>query len=1059
MSEVADKVKDMSLKEGKKDGKKKAEKKPSNALYLDPQPEFIDQRIAMFEHFKQKYDEEISKKEKVPIKVTLKDGSIKEGTAYETSPMDIASSIGKSFAERQVIAKVDGKLWDIPRPLEGDAKLEFLDFEHPEGKAVFWHSSAHILGEACECHYGCHLTHGPPTDDGFFYDMSINNGETAVTQADFPSLEQVATKAIKEKQKFERLELTKEQLLEMFKYNKYKIKFISDKIPDGTSTTVYRCGPLIDLCVGPHIPHSGRIKAFKVLKNSASYFLGDSNNDSLQRVYGISFPDKKLMTEHLKFLAEAAERDHRKIGKEQELFFFSEMSPGSAMWLPHGTRIYNTLVETLREEYRKRGYDEVITPNMYSTKLWETSGHWQNYKENMFSFEVEKETFGLKPMNCLSEDMRVQTNKGFLGLDEVKDQWRDLKFANYNPETKQIQYLPASNFILKDAANHKMVEFSDYDINSDAHGSFSLFVTDNHDMYVQTGRVDKEAGDINRIVYEENLEFSKVEASQLVGSGKGIRFTTTAPNGIDIASVASYKQVVSENQQQTFLELYGYWVGNADKVGETGVTFTAANEANSAWLSKAISELEGKVDGTTITDSKLSALFNGSEQSFAEWVWDLAKDELRSVVHGFARASGDENKKIYTSSVILRDELVRVLLHAGYTSRFELNATKRWEITYVEDVAQCVNPVLYSDKNVKVVDDYFGRVWCVTVPTGLIIVQRVVKNAEDVVVKASRPTIVGNCPGHAVMFKSRERSYRDLPWRVADFGVIHRNEFSGALSGLTRVRRFQQDDAHIFCTADQIGTEIAGVFDLLKKMYGIFGFEFKMELSTRPEKYVGDLETWNGAEQKLEQALDEFLGKGKWELNPGDGAFYGPKIDIMISDALKRWFQCATIQLDFQLPHRFELEYKTDKGPTSRPVMIHRAILGSVERMTAILTEHYKGKWPFWLSPRQILIVPVGPKYYDYAQTLQKRLNDEHSFYCDVDVSGNTLPKKIRTGQMYKYNFIFIVGDEEEKSNNVNVRNRDIPEEQGKNAMVKVDDVIQQLLDLKQSKRSDNKLV
>ena len=309
------------------------------------------------------------------------------------------------------------------------------------------------------------------------------------------------------------------------------------------------------------------------------------------------------------------------------------MSPGSAMWLPHGARIYNTLVDTLRTEYRKRGYEEVITPNMYSTKLWETSGHWQNYKENMFSFEVEKETFGLKPMNC---------------------------------------------------------------------------------------------------------------------------------------------------------------------------------------------------------------------------------------------------------------------------------------------------------------------------------------------------------PGHCILFKSRERSYRELPWRVADFGVIHRNEFSGALSGLTRVRRFQQDDAHIFCTTDQIGTEIAGVFDFLKKMYGIFGFEFKMELSTRPEKYVGDLDTWNSAEKKLEQALNDFLGEGKWELNPGDGAFYGPKIDIMISDALKRWFQCATIQLDFQLPQRFELEYKSDKGPNTRPVMIHRAILGSVERMTAILTEHYKGKWPFWLSPRQILIVPVGPKYYDYAQKLQKKLNDDY---------------------------------------------------------------------------------
>ncbi|ODV76741.1 threonyl-tRNA synthetase [Suhomyces tanzawaensis NRRL Y-17324] len=704
--------------EGKSRKDKKAASQAKNPLYLDPQPAFLDHRIKMFDEFKALYDADIASRERKPITITLKDGSTKEATAYKTSPMDIATGIGKSFAERQVISKIDGQLWDLTRPFEGDANLEFLDFDHPEGKAVFWHSSAHILGEACECHYGCHLSHGPPTDDGFFYDMSINYGETAVSQADFANLEQVATKAIKEKQKFERLELSKENLLKMFHYNKYKVQFISDKIPDGTSTTVYRCGPLIDLCVGPHIPHSGRIKAFKVLKNSSSYFLGDATNDSLQRVYGISFPDKKLMTDHLKFLAEAAERDHRKIGKEQELFVFNELSPGSAFWLPHGTRIYNTLCEMLRTEYRRRGYDEVITPNMYNSKLWETSGHWGNYKENMFAFEVEKETFGLKPMNC---------------------------------------------------------------------------------------------------------------------------------------------------------------------------------------------------------------------------------------------------------------------------------------------------------------------------------------------------------PGHCLLFKSRERSYRELPWRVADFGVIHRNEFSGALSGLTRVRRFQQDDAHIFCTADQIETEIAGVFDFLQKVYGVFGFEFKMELSTRPEKYVGDLETWNNAEAKLESALNTFLGKGNWELNPADGAFYGPKIDIKISDALNRWFQCATIQLDFQLPNRFELEYKAetnDKGnAVGRPVMIHRAILGSVERMTAILTEHFKGKWPFWLSPRQILIVPVGPKYYDYAQKLQKKLNDDHFFYADVDVSGNTLPKKVRTGQLYKYNFIFIVGAEEEESNSVNVRNRDIPEDQGKNAMVKFDDVVEQLVKLRDEKRRDNKLV
>jgi len=715
--EDAKKNNDNKQAKPKKD--KKAAATSKNPLYLDPQPQFIDERIKLFDELKAKYDEEIKNKERKAIKITLKDGTVKEGVAYETSPLDIATSIGKSFLERQVIAKVNGKqLWDLPRPLEEDVSLDFLDFEHPEGKAVFWHSSAHILGEACECHYGSHLSYGPPTDDGFFYDMSINDGETAVSQADFSNLEQVATKAIKEKQKFERLEMTKEDLLKMFHYNKYKVRFISDKIPDGTSTTVYRCGPLIDLCVGPHIPHSGRIKAFKVLKNSSSYFLGDAKNDSLQRVYGISFPDKKLMTEHLKFLAEAAERDHRKIGKEQELYFFNELSPGSAFWLPHGTRIYNSLVEFMRSEYKVRGYDEVITPNMFNSKLWETSGHWGNYKENMFSFEVEKETYGLKPMNC---------------------------------------------------------------------------------------------------------------------------------------------------------------------------------------------------------------------------------------------------------------------------------------------------------------------------------------------------------PGHCLLFKSRERSYRELPWRVADFGVLHRNEFSGALSGLTRVRRFQQDDAHIFCTQEQIGKEIADSFDFLQKVYGTFGFEFKMELSTRPEKFVGEVATWDAAEAMLEKALNEFQGEGKWDLNPADGAFYGPKIDIMISDALNRWFQCATIQLDFQLPNRFELEFKSEtneKGVSvGRPVMIHRAILGSVERMTAILTEHFKGKWPFWLSPRQILIVPVGPKYNEYAQKLQKKLNDDYKFYADVDVSGNTLPKKVRTGQVYKYNFIFIVGDEEEKSESVNVRNRDIPEDQGKNAMVSFDEVVKQLVSLRDEKRRDNKLV
>ncbi|QPG74946.1 threonyl-tRNA synthetase [Brettanomyces nanus] len=723
--EVTKKVEKLSVEDqkhvkGSSNGKdKKAGKGKKNQVvddkrpvFIEPMPEFISRRMKIFDELKAKYEAEIALNEKKPIKITLKDGSIKEGNSWETTPLDIAKAIGNSFCQRQVAAKVNGKLWDLSKPFEEDSQLEFLDFTTKDGKDIFWHSSAHVLGEGCERHFGALLCFGPPTEDGFFYDMSIDESKTVVTQADFKGIEEACKRVIKEKQPFERIVVTKEDLLRLFSYNKYKLVLIKKKIADGSKTTIYRCGTLIDLCRGPHLPTTGKLKAFKVVKNSSSYFLGDSNNESLQRIYGVSFPDKALMKEHLKFLEEAARRDHRKIGREQDLFFFNEMSPGSAFWLPHGTRIYNTLMAFMRDQYNKRGYQEVITPNMYNSKLWETSGHWGNYKENMFTFDVEKETFGLKPMNC---------------------------------------------------------------------------------------------------------------------------------------------------------------------------------------------------------------------------------------------------------------------------------------------------------------------------------------------------------PGHCLMFKYKERSYRELPWRAADFGVLHRNEFSGALTGLTRVRRFQQDDSHIFCTEEQIGSEIMGVFDFLKYVYGIFGFDFKMELSTRPEKYVGEIATWDNAEIMLKNALVEW--GGDWEINEGDGAFYGPKIDIMISDALSRWHQCATIQLDFQLPNRFHLEYRSndDSGEVKRPVIIHRAILGSVERMTAILTEHYAGKWPFWLSPRQILVVPVGVKYQDYAQKVQKKLWDS-GFFSEVDLTGNTLQKKVRNGQMKQFNFIFIVGEQEMTTESVNIRNRDIQDLQGKNEAVKLDEVIPKLVKLKEEKRLDNKL-
>ncbi|KAF9364122.1 threonyl-tRNA synthetase [Mortierella sp. NVP85] len=675
-------------------------------LEVSPEPEYLAHRIAMFDKLKEQADQVDAAQPRAPIVITMPDGSQREGVAWQTSPMDIAKAISKGLSERAVIAKVDNVLWDLERPLIASCRLELLDFESEEGKSVFWHSSAHVLGEACEKHYGCHLCVGPPIEDGFYYEMGMRD-ERLVSQSDYENLETLAKNIVKEKQPFQRLEVKKEDLLEMFKHNQYKIQLINSKIADGTSTTVYRCGPLIDLCRGPHVPHTGRIKAFAVLKNSASYFLGDAKNDSLQRIYGVSFPDAKLMVEHKKFLEEAAKRDHRKIGREQELFFFHELSPGSCFFLPHGARIYNTLMSFIKSEYHKRGYTEVMSPNMFNVKLWHTSGHWDNYKENMFMFDVEKETFGLKPMNC---------------------------------------------------------------------------------------------------------------------------------------------------------------------------------------------------------------------------------------------------------------------------------------------------------------------------------------------------------PGHCLMFGVRERSYRELPLRFADFGVLHRNEASGALSGLTRVRRFQQDDAHLFCRLDQLGAEMDATLDFLQHVYGIFGFEFSLALSTRPEKYLGKLEEWDLAEKHLADALNRF-GK-PWSINPQDGAFYGPKIDILIRDSLRRNHQCATLQLDFQLPERFNLQYRNSGGESSdfsRPVIIHRAMLGSLERMMAILTENCAGRWDFWLSPRQIQVIPVAMALLPYAEKVQKQLYDA-GYFADVDSSDATLNKKIRNAELSYYNFIFVVGAEEESSESVNVRCRDDVDSKAKGQVRKLEEVMEKLKELKDSK-------
>ncbi|XP_060856721.1 threonine--tRNA ligase 1, cytoplasmic-like isoform X1 [Metopolophium dirhodum] len=688
----------------KKMALKEKEGKQSQVSELKTWPSYIEDRLKLWDKLKEQYINELSNKILEPITVTFPDGKTINAKAWQSTPYDVAKGISQGLADNTVIAKVNGELWDLDRPLEKDSTLQFLKIDNEEAQKVFWHSSAHMLGEAMERIYGGCLCYGPPIEGGFYYDMFIEN--KGISNFDFPVMENLVKQIVKEKQPFERLEVSKEDLLEMFKYNEFKVRILNEKVTTPT-TTVYRCGPLIDLCRGPHIRHTGKVKAFKVIKNSATYWEGNSTAETLQRVYGISFSDSKQMKEWEKFQEEAARRDHRKIGKEQELFFFHELSPGSCFFQPKGAHIYNTLIEFIKSEYRKRGFQEVVSPNIYNVKLWQTSGHWTHYAENMFSFNVEKETYALKPMNC---------------------------------------------------------------------------------------------------------------------------------------------------------------------------------------------------------------------------------------------------------------------------------------------------------------------------------------------------------PGHCLMFDNRNRSWREMPLRMADFGVLHRNELSGALTGLTRVRRFQQDDAHIFCTTEQIVQEMMSSLDFLRYVYTVFGFTFNLRLSTRPEKYLGELEMWKNAEKQLADSLNSF-GE-PWTLNPGDGAFYGPKIDITILDALKRQHQCATIQLDFQLPIQFDLNFISESGEKKRPVIIHRAIFGSVERMIAILTESFAGKWPFWLSPRQAVVIPVGPQFDEYSEKVKKEIY-EAGFMCDVDVyHGDTLNKKIRNAQLAQYNFILVVGDKEKTANTVNVRTRD----NNVHGEFSIEETIQRLQKLKISKTNNSEV-
>ncbi|PEY37272.1 threonine--tRNA ligase [Bacillus cereus] len=607
------------------------------------------------------------------IKIIFPDGSAKEyrkGITLE----EIAASISPSLKKKAVAGKVNDQLFDLHRNIEQDAEIQIITMDSEEGIEVARHTAAHILAQAVKRIYGdVKLGVGPVIENGFYYDMDLAN---SIAVEDLPKIENEMQNIINENLKMERVEITREEAKKLFQDINDHLKLeLLEAIPENELVTIYKQGEFVDLCRGPHLPSTGYLKAFQLTHVSGAYWRGDSNNQVLQRIYGVAFSSQKELENYLQFLEEAAKRNHRKLGNELELFMFSEEAPGMPFYLPKGQIIRNELESFLREIQQKYDYQEVRTPIMMNQGLWEESGHWNHYKDNMYFSEVDNKSFALKPMNC---------------------------------------------------------------------------------------------------------------------------------------------------------------------------------------------------------------------------------------------------------------------------------------------------------------------------------------------------------PGHMLIFKNKLHSYRDLPIRMCEFGQVHRHEFSGALNGLLRVRTFCQDDAHLFVTPEQIESEIKSVLKQIDYVYRTFGFEYEVELSTRPEDSMGDDELWDQAESSLENVLKSL--NYNYRVNEGDGAFYGPKIDFHIKDALQRSHQCGTVQLDFQMPEKFDLNYIDEKNEKRRPVVIHRAVLGSFDRFLGILIEHFGGAFPTWLAPVQVKVIPVSTLVHEqYTKEIEEKLKS-FGLRAERDVRSEKLGYKIREAQLKKIPYVLVIGDKEMENGSVNVR-------------------------------------
>ena len=610
------------------------------------------------------------------IKITLPDNSVKE---YEAgvSVGQVTKDISEGLYRQALGAVVNGVTRGYMEPINEDSEFRVVKFDDPEGKEIFWHTSSHVMAAAIEALWpDTKFAIGPAIADGFYYDMELDH---RFVPEDFEKIEKKMLEIAKADHKMERIEISRDEALKMFEEmgQDYKIELIND-LPEDELITLYKMrDAFIDLCRGPHLESTKKIKAVKLKTIAGAYWRGDSDKQMLQRLYGISFEKAKQLAEWEELQKEIERRDHRKIGKEMDLFAFHEEGPGFPFFHPNGMILMNELLDWWRSVLEERGYGEIKTPLIMNEELWHRSGHWDHYKENMYFTKIDEEDYAIKPMNC---------------------------------------------------------------------------------------------------------------------------------------------------------------------------------------------------------------------------------------------------------------------------------------------------------------------------------------------------------PGSVLTYASNQHSYRDLPIRLAEFGQVHRHELSGTLHGLFRVRTFTQDDAHVYCLPSQIKDEVYKMIDLADLLYSTFGFKYSLELSTRPDDFMGDIKDWDFAEEQLKAALEE---RGMdYELNPGDGAFYGPKIDFHLEDAAGRTWQCGTIQLDFQLPQNFDLTYIDEHGEKQRPVMLHRALLGSVERFIGVLTEHFAGRFPLWINPEQVVIIPVSDKFLDTAEGLEKQIKDA-GFRVSVDKKSEGVGYKIRQAQLMRANYMLVVGEKEEESNLLTVRNRD----------------------------------